>query len=76
MVEVAMKRLGLPPDRCLMVGDRLETDIRMGKDAGMYAAVVLTGSSTRQQVLDATPKPDLMLINLTELYDLIRQSSH
>lgn len=76
MVEVAMKRLGLPPDRCLMVGDRLETDIRMGKDAGMYAAVVLTGSSTRQQVLDATPKPDLMLNNLTELYDLIRQSSH
>jgi len=59
-----------------MVGDRLETDIRMGKDAGMYAAVVLTGSSTRQQVLDATPKPDLMLNNLTELYDLIRQSSH
>ncbi len=49
-VEVAMQRLGLPAERCMMVGDRLETDIRMGQEAGMRTAVVLTGVSTREDV--------------------------
>ena len=37
-----MERLGLPANRCMMVGDRLETDILMGQQAGMYTAAVLT----------------------------------
>ncbi|QLG60875.1 HAD-IIA family hydrolase [Halorarum salinum] len=42
-VEAAMARLGVAPERCLMVGDRLETDVRMGNRAGMRTALVLTG---------------------------------
>jgi len=34
---------GLSPEACLLVGDRLETDILMGKKAGMATALVLTG---------------------------------
>jgi arabinose operon protein AraL len=69
MVQVAMERMGLPPNRCIMVGDRLETDIRMGKEAGMMAAVVLTGSSTREQALQAHPSPDLILENVGKLLE-------
>ena len=71
MMEVAMQQMGLPPHRCLMTGDRLETDVKMGKDAGMAAAVVLTGSSTRQQAESAVPAPDLILENLGELLHLL-----
>lgn len=67
MVQVAMDCLGLPPERCMMTGDRLETDVRMGKEAGMYAAVVLTGASTREQADQAIPRPDLILDNVGQL---------
>jgi len=36
--------------RCLMVGDRLHTDIQMAVDAGMASALVLTGESTLEDV--------------------------
>jgi phosphoglycolate/pyridoxal phosphate phosphatase family enzyme len=67
MIEVSLARIGKPAERCLMVGDRLETDIRMGKEAGMYAALVLTGASTRAQAEIADPKPDIVLTSIAEL---------
>jgi arabinose operon protein AraL len=70
MIEVSLDMIGLPPDRCLMVGDRLETDIRMGKEAGMYAALVLTGVSTRAQAEIATLKPDIVLTSIAALRGL------
>ena len=48
MVETVMRRIGLQPEECVMVGDRIYTDIAMGKAAGMDSALVLTGESTRE----------------------------
>ncbi len=48
-------------------GDRLETDIRMGHDAGMKTAVVLSGVTTRADAEKASPQPNLVLANLGEL---------
>ncbi len=67
MVRVAMERMGLPPERCLMVGDRLETDIRMGQQAGMITGVVLTGVTKRDDVDKLDIPPDLILSNLSDL---------
>ena len=55
MLRAGLAGLDVPLDRCLMVGDRLATDIRMALDAGMPAAVVFTGE-TRPQ--DMTPEYD------------------
>lgn len=71
MMEVALKELDLPPERCLLVGDRLETDIRMGREAGMATALVLTGVSTREDAERAVERPDLVLANLGELPELV-----
>jgi arabinose operon protein AraL len=71
IVQVALERLGLPAGRCLMVGDRLETDIRMGQEAGMATAVVLTGVSKREDVARMARPPDFVLANLGELPDLV-----
>ncbi len=70
MMRVCMSRLDLPPERCLLVGDRLETDIRMGNQAGMYTSLVLSGASTRAQAEAAEPAPDLILENVGELRHL------
>lgn len=71
MMDVATETLSLPPQRCLMTGDRLETDIRMAKEAGMYAALVLTGASTREQAAKANPSPDFVFENLEEWMSLL-----
>ncbi len=67
MIDVALERLQLPPERCLMVGDRLETDIRMGQLAGMWTAVTLTGVSSRAEAQQWQPPPDWIVENLGEL---------
>ena len=70
MMQVAADLLGLPPQRCLIAGDRLETDIRMGQDAGMQTAVVLTGVSTREVAEKMPAPPNLIIDNLSELIEL------
>lgn len=67
IMEVALERLGLPAARCMMIGDRLETDIAMGQQAGMATAVVLTGVTKREEVARLASPPDLVLANLGEL---------
>jgi ribonucleotide monophosphatase NagD (HAD superfamily) len=53
MLETARRALGLDLDDCVMVGDRLHTDIRMARDAGMAGALVLTGETTAAALADA-----------------------
>jgi NagD protein len=71
IAQVGLETLGLPAARCLMTGDRLETDIRMGQQAGMYTAVVLTGVTRRADAEQMKPPPDLILENLGELPVLV-----
>jgi ribonucleotide monophosphatase NagD (HAD superfamily) len=52
-----------------MVGDRLETDMLMGQQAGMYTALVLSGATSREMATSARPAPDLILENVGELVD-------
>lgn len=59
--------LQLPPSDCLIVGDRLETDIRMGQEAGMATAVVLTGVTTPELLAASPIRPDYVLNRLDEL---------
>ncbi len=46
MLKAALDRLDLSATDCIMIGDRLMTDIRMAIDAGMPSALVLTGETT------------------------------
>lgn len=66
-VEVALERLGLPADSCAMVGDRLETDIVMGKSAGLTAILTLTGVTARGGVSEASVKPNYVIESIAEL---------
>jgi arabinose operon protein AraL len=68
MIEVSLDRLGLPADQCLLIGDRLDTDIRMGIEAGMLTALVLTGVSTRSDLEVTGIQPDLILKDMTDLF--------
>lgn len=67
MLEAALERLGLPADACAVVGDRLETDIAMGKAAGLATILVLTGVTRPDDPAIARWRPDHVVASLAEL---------
>ncbi len=58
-----------PPDRAVMVGDRLDTDIQMGNRAGAGTVLVLTGVTSRGEAERAAGdlKPDIIIDTLADL---------
>lgn len=67
IVNMVLKRLGLDASDCLMVGDRLETDILMGNQAGMSTALVLTGVTKKEALAKAPHQPDFVLNSIAEV---------
>ena len=56
MIDTVVAHLGVAPEKTVMVGDRLETDIRMAVNAGMASALVLTGDSQLADVERTAPE--------------------
>ncbi|OUM94130.1 MAG: haloacid dehalogenase [Thermobacillus sp. ZCTH02-B1] len=75
MARAALDRLGLPPERCLIVGDSPGSDIALGKRAGIRTALVLSGSVTREEAEAMAPaeRPDWMLDSLADLRRLLEE---
>jgi 4-nitrophenyl phosphatase len=67
MFDLALERLGTRPEETISVGDRLETDIAGGQNAGLRTALVLSGVTTLAQAHAWQPQPDLIVQDLTEL---------
>ncbi len=67
IMEMVLAQLQLPADACLMVGDRLETDILMGHRAGVDTALVLTGITKRDALSDSSIQPDYILDSIVDL---------
>ncbi|MGH8937530.1 MAG: HAD-IIA family hydrolase [Acidimicrobiia bacterium] len=70
IAEAALRRLGLPPSEVLVVGDRLETDILMGLQAGTGTALVLTGATTRAELGASEIRPGHVLETVGEVVRL------
>ena len=65
--DMALKRLGTEPGQTAMLGDRLETDISGGAQAGMRTILVLTGVTTKADLVKNDIQPDLIFEDLNEL---------
>uniref|UniRef100_A0A8C7X982 Glycerol-3-phosphate phosphatase n=1 Tax=Oryzias sinensis TaxID=183150 RepID=A0A8C7X982_9TELE len=50
MFDCLASQFGVERERCLMVGDRLDTDILLGSNCGLKTLLTLTGVSTLQDV--------------------------
>lgn len=67
MVDTVLGHLNLPPSDCLMVGDRLETDIAMGNASGMTTALLLTGVARREDIEVMDIRPDYVFESLENI---------
>jgi 4-nitrophenyl phosphatase/NagD protein len=71
IVDALAEKTGLPLEAHCMIGDRLYTDIALGK-WGITTALVLSGE-TKWEDLAASPfKPDFVLSGIFEMVDLFR----
>lgn len=68
-LRMLLEAAAMPPERCVVVGDRLDTDIAIGKRTGCLSVLVTTGVSTRADAARLPPhdQPDLIIDGLTEL---------
>jgi arabinose operon protein AraL len=67
MAEAVFALLDLPPERCLITGDRLETDVQMGLLSGMDTALALTGATSAAALAVSPIRPTYVLQKLSEL---------
>lgn len=65
--DLALARLNADPATTLMVGDRLETDILGGRQAGLRTVLVLTGVDTEATIPIKGIVPDGVFGNLTDM---------
>ena len=65
--EAALERLDVAAEHCLVVGDRLNTDLAMGARHDMQTALVCTGVADRSDVAESEVSPDHVLDSLADL---------
>lgn len=65
--EAALSALGVPPEDCLVIGDRIDTDIAMGAEAGMTTVLVLTGVTGRAKAERSDITPDHVIDSLADI---------
>lgn len=68
--RLVFDRLGCDAGDALVVGDRLDTDVAFGVDAGATTALVETGIATREDVAASAVTPDHVLADVTGVLDL------
>ena len=67
MMMIARRKLGVHSEDTVMIGDRMDTDIVGGLEAGMKTCLVLSGVSHRE-TLDQFPyRPDYIFENVGEI---------
>ena len=72
LYQIAMERLNVIPEHCLMIGDRPDTDIAGAYALGMKTALVRTGRFSPGALLpEDMPVPDWDVDNLDNLLTLI-----
>lgn len=67
MMTLATRKLGVHPDNAVMVGDRMDTDIVGGMEAGMTTALVLSGVTTPEIMEQFPYRPDHVFNNVGEI---------
>ncbi len=66
--EIAMEVAGVEdPGKCLLIGDRLETDILLAERAGMDSALVFTGVESEASLEASSVEPTFVFDDLNDL---------
>jgi NagD protein len=73
MMRSALNRLDAHSETTLMVGDRMDTDIISGLEAGLRTVLVLTGSTSRAQIEHFPYRPTHVIDSVADLIELVSE---
>jgi HAD superfamily hydrolase (TIGR01457 family) len=74
IIQTALEVMVLKPEDCILIGDRLETDIKMGRESGMATGIVLTGvtdEETLKRVKHTSSQPDFVFQSIADVENLL-----
>jgi NagD protein len=71
MFRSALNRIEAHSETTVMVGDRMDTDIVAGIEAGLDTILVLTGSTKRTDIEQYPYRPGRVLESIAEAIELI-----
>jgi NagD protein len=69
MMRAGLNSIGAHSERSAMVGDRMDTDVRCGLEAGMHTILVLTGSTAAEDVDRYPFRPSRIVRSVADLVD-------
>jgi NagD protein len=67
MFRSAMNKIGAHSENTGMIGDRMDTDIVAGIEAGLHTILVLTGISDQREIERYPFRPDEIITGVHEL---------
>jgi len=71
MMRSALNRIDAHSETTVMVGDRMDTDVVSGLEAGMRTILVLTGSTRPEQVERFPYRPTHIMDSVADIVDLV-----
>lgn len=69
MMRIALKKLGARREECIIIGDRMDTDIVAGIEAEIDTCLVLSGISSERTVDEFAYRPHYILSGVAEIID-------
>ncbi|EHK87662.1 HAD-IIA family hydrolase [Saccharomonospora azurea] len=67
MMRSALRSLGAHSEHTVMIGDRMDTDIHSGIEAGLHTVLVLSGISTRESAERYPFRPTMVVDSIADL---------
>jgi len=71
MMREALRAIDAHSEVTAMVGDRMDTDVVAGMEAGLRTILVLTGISTRESAERFPYRPSLIVDSVADLIPLV-----
>jgi NagD protein len=71
MIRSGLNRIEAHSESTAMIGDRMDTDVVAGIEAGLTTYLVLTGSTERDEITEFAYRPNDVVESVSELIELV-----
>ncbi len=75
MLRMGLNLIDAHSEQTALVGDRMDTDILAGMEAGLQTHLVLTGSTTRENIGDFAFRPQFVHASIADVVEYVEKSA-